>query len=153
VAILTSDNYPDVRTAIDAAMVAAELPDAVIESPVYLTAADLELKALLPDWESYTDDPEESHLLNAAILLTASYLALAIPAVMSSSVGKGDHSYRVERPSPTELSALLRARALAFVDLLNETATADAIPTMFTLASAPACRTVGGGALGWLPVR
>lgn len=146
-AILQPEDYPAVRAALDPALDATTLPDATIELPIFLDAADLELKRLAPDWADYVDEPEATQLRLAAIYLTASLIAATTPAIVAEAVGKGDYSYRAERPSPAELAALLRARAVAAVDLATGAASGDAIPTFFELAESARERRLTS--LGW----
>jgi hypothetical protein len=108
--LLDASAYPAIRAALDVTLDSAVLPDATIALPLYLGLADLEVKRRDPDWATRAGDALQ-HLENAAVLLTAAYLAPAIPALTREKFP--DYEYWGPRPPVTEQAKDLRARALA----------------------------------------
>src|SRR5215510_10127369 len=88
-------DYGAVRAALDTSLDTTALPDATIALPIFLDAADLEIKRRDPAWASRTGDAA-THLKNAAIYLTAALLAPAVPRVTEEILNAGNYRYRLE---------------------------------------------------------
>lgn len=134
-AILTDDHNPQIRAAIDPTLDAGKLPDAVIGMTIYRDAADLDVKALVPDWETIVADTGTSayiHLINALIYLTAAKIVPALPDLLGETWP--DYAYKVQRPTLAEQARRLTALAMAAIGLATGTETASRLPTFFTIA-------------------
>lgn len=123
--ILTSADYPAIRAAIDTSLDTAALPDSTITLPIYLEAADLEVKRRDPNWASRIGD-QATLLKHAAIYLTAALLVPAVPQIKRETFA--DHEYDRQLMTAADLVASLRARASASLDALSETTTAIPLP-------------------------
>jgi hypothetical protein len=120
--VLEAD-YPDVRRLIDPDLTEIDLPDAVLEGPFYLQAAEAEIARLLP---GSTSDAAK----RAAALLTASYLAPMFPLPQRAQLE--DFSFTLPLPSITGIAEALRLRAMAEVNI-ERSLTADARPRLFAV--------------------
>lgn len=113
-ALITSADYPAVRSALDIRLDSTILPDSVIAQKTYHTAAELEVKRRDPDAESRTGD-DLTRVQLATIYLLAAFLAPAVPYVTQQSLGGS--SFSVHDVDWKERAAQLRTRA---DDLLAE---------------------------------
>jgi len=132
-AIVQPTDYGAVRAALDTSLDQAALPDATIGLPIFLDAADLEIKRRDPQWASRSGDAA-THLKNAAISMTAALLAPAVPAVASERLG--DYQYQRQAVDWTARAAELRQLAEQELNAYLETSTTTPDrPTMFAVAS------------------
>jgi hypothetical protein len=131
--ILTSTSYGAIRAAIDVTLDSEALPDAVIALPIYLDAADLEVKTRDPLWASRTGDAL-IQLTNAAIYLTAARLAPALPRLLGEDFG--DYAYKLQGVDWDARALALRALADAALDsFLDVGDLISTRPTRFTAAT------------------
>ncbi len=134
-AILTADDYPAIRAALDVGLNAQQLPDATIAQGIFLEAAEAELVKQVPTAASLTGD-DLKRVKRALVWLTAAYLAHSVVRLTSLSVQTRDLSYSRQTFDPDEKAAELRARAQGEIDmLLTPTESAARRPTAFTLAA------------------
>lgn len=132
--ILTPSNYPAVRQAIDISLNETTLPDAAISSPIYLLAADLEIKARDPQWAAREGDAE-SYLVLAAIYLTAAKLAPAVPAIAQERFPEQYSYQRVGIDYVARARELMTLADAALANILEPSDETPYMPTMFTTAS------------------
>lgn len=132
--LLTSTDYPTIRAAIDLSLdsTSKSLPDATIALPIYLDAADLELKTRDPLWATRTGDALVQ-LKNAAIYLTASRIAPTIPRLVGEDFG--NYAYKLQSVDWEARAAALRALAEEALNAILDPgdATSDR-PTFFATA-------------------
>ena len=132
--IVQSTDYPSVRAALDTSLDSTTLPDATIAFPIFLDAADLEIKRRDPLWASRSGDAA-THLKNAAIYLTAALIAPAVRQVIEETLSANDYRYRLQpidwAARAAELRALVEQELNAYLE--TSTTTPDR-PTMFTVA-------------------
>jgi len=136
VPILTSADYPAIRAALHTSITDTILPDATIALDIYQGAAEAEIVRRDPDALTRTDD-ELTHIENAAVLLTAAFLAPAVELVQSEYIPGGGYRYQRPEVNWQDRAAVLRQRAeteLAAV-LTPTTVTSAARPTLFGKAS------------------
>lgn len=139
--ILTPAEYPAIRAAIDLALDETTLPDAVIELPIFLAAADLDLKTRDPDWATRTGD-QLTQLTNAAIYLTAARIAPSVPRLQREVFG--DYSYQLQTIDWEARAAALNSMADGTLDLILDPGdTVSDRPTTFS--------TAAGGRGRWRP--
>ncbi len=133
-AILDADDYGMIRSAIDVSLTAARLPDATIELPIYLGAAESEVLRRIPDAATRVGE-ELQHVKNAIALLVAALLAPTIPRMSSEKMG--EYQYQLASASKVgDIVAELRGRAdqeLRFLELPSATTRAEP-PFFFGLA-------------------
>ncbi len=131
--LLSTSDFPAIRAALDVSLKTTTLSDAVIALPIYQGAAEAEVLARDPLAASRTGAALQ-HVVNAAIFLTAAYLAPALPALTAETIGKYSYQRDVDW---TARAAELRARADAELAALLTPATAQkgSPPTMFGVAS------------------
>lgn len=130
--LLTPTEYPSIRAALDLSLDSESLPDRVIELPIYLAAADLEVKTRDPDWATRTGDAL-IHLTNAAIYLTAARIAPAVPRLQGETFG--DYRYQLQSVDWEARAAALDSMADAALDTILDVG--DMVsdrPTRFALA-------------------
>ena len=131
--ILDYAHYPAIRAAIDVSLDSASLPDDVIELPIYVHAADLELKTRDPLWATRTGD-SLLQLQIAAVYLTAARLAGAIPQIAGEDFA--EYSYKLQAIDWGARAAELRALASAALDAVLDVG--DVVsdrPSFFGVAS------------------
>lgn len=130
--LVAPEHYEAVRFAIDTSLTASDLPAAVIAQPIYLGAADAEVKRRDPLWASRTGDAAQQ-LVQAAILLTAAYLAPAIPQLSAERYPEG---YSYERATDyAQRAQELRQRAETLIQgVLAPGDLAASRPTLFAAA-------------------
>lgn len=134
--ILTSDDFPAVRAALDTELSAQDLPDAVIKQDVFLGAAEAELLERVPDAAERLG-AELKRVKRALVWLTAAYLAPSVVRVTTMSIQTRDMSYSRQTFDPEEKEAELRRRAEKEIDALLDAGgtTAARTPVVFALAS------------------
>jgi hypothetical protein len=133
-AILTSDQYPAIRAALDVSLTAQQLPDATIAQDIFAGAAEGELLRRVPDAASKTGD-DLKRVKRALVWLTAALLAHSVVRITSMSVQTRDLSYSRQTFDPEEKAAELRSRAEAEIAmLLTPSEATPSRPTMFTVA-------------------
>lgn len=137
-AILTPDDFPEIRAVIDADLAESDLPDSTINMDIYRGRADSRVIALVPTAESMTGT-NATHVRRAAIFFCASYLVPAVVRLTSVSTQTRDLSYQRNLYDPDKLKAGLEAAAAAEIAEVNEPSEeAPNRPTMF--ARAPGTR-------------
>lgn len=132
-ALLTTADYPAIRAALDVSLTARDLPDSVIGLAIYVGAAEAEVLVRDPVAASRIG-AEKQHLVNAAVFLTAAYLAPALPALTKERFA--EYSYEQEVDWLARAADLRRRfeAELAAVLAPNDAATYSR-PTMFTTAA------------------
>ena len=83
-AIIGTAEYPAVRAAIHYRLKPKDLPDDMIALPIFAPEAELDLLALLPGAESFTDT-KLSRAKNVVIYWTAARLVPSVPQVTAQS--------------------------------------------------------------------
>lgn len=136
--LLDASSFAQIRAALDLSLDAASLPDDLIQQPIYGPAAEAEVLERDPNAAGYLEGTAaKQRAINAAVFLTAAYLAPSLPAISQEKLG--DWQMSQTPPDLTVLAASLRARAAREISLnVNGTTTAP-LPA-FWLARAP-CRT------------
>ena len=135
--LLDFASYDAIRAAIDISLNRDSLPDDVIALPIYLSAADLEVKRRDPLWASRTGDSLIS-LTNAAIYLTAARIAPAMPRLLSQKIAAGGDDFTLQFQA---IDWAARAQALrqqgedALDSLIDPGDVISTRPTRFTVAS------------------
>lgn len=142
--VLSSDNYPSIRAALDITMTADMLPDATIALDLYKGRADREIVTRIPTAETLvTPDGDEEvssdgqRVLLAAILLCASYIAPAIPAITAQTFGAAIYERSVDwnqRSADLKMQAETEIQTVILNQAVATTATTSRY-TMFTVAS------------------
>lgn len=129
--LLTAAEYSSIRAALDVGLDDEALPDSIIELPIYSGAAELEILRRIPDL--YTRNGiERRKCVNAMILLTAAYLAPAVPQITSETLGDVSRNYQAI--DWLKFAAELRGRADSMMVELT-IGKSTAIPSLFSLAS------------------
>lgn len=130
--LINPEHYPDIRSAIDVSLTADDLPAVVIGGLLYGVAADAEIKRRDPQWQTRTGT-DQLNLLAAAVLLTAAYIAPALPQLNSERWPEG---YSYERQTDYDgRAAELRSRALGLIDqIVNPDNPQAAMPPFFAKA-------------------
>src|SRR6188768_2427636 len=108
-----------------------ELPDAVINDPVYLGIVEAEVGQLVPDWATNPDLPT---IKIATAYLTASLLVPAMPDI-TSETWNGEHTYVKSSTNLLELASRYRSIGLSYLAGVTgvEGYTIE-LPTMFSTA-------------------
>lgn len=89
--LVEPQEFNQIRAALDVTLSAADLPDSVIALPLYLGAADAEIKRRDPAWAT-RDESALALLRRAVIYLTAASLAPAVPELTQERYPEG-YSY------------------------------------------------------------
>lgn len=131
--LLTAEEYPSIRGALDISIDDYFLPDAIIELPIYGVAAEL--------WVLQRD-PLAASRMNAAgvqvrlalVLYCASLIAPAVPTLLSES--EGPYAYSMASVDWDARATALRVRAEQTLSIVinNPVAIAARIPRIFTVA-------------------
>jgi len=130
--LLSSDDWPAVRAALDVTLNDNALPDATIELDIYSGRAVREVEARVSDATTLTGD-DELKVTAAAVFLTAALLAPAMPALTR---GKAQYlEWQREGMDWNKRARELRALAEEELsDLLEPAAEISFRPTMFARA-------------------
>lgn len=113
-AILLPADYPSVRALLDVSYVEQAWPsDAVIELRPFAPAAERTLTEWAPEAVASSDPATQQAVLDAAIYLTAAYLAPAIPRLHSES--EAGYQYTIESTDWAERAASLTGQAAAIM--------------------------------------
>lgn len=136
-ALLTSADYPAIRAAIALSLSSSVLPDSAIALPIFLDAADLDLKARDPLWASRTGD-SLVQLTNAAIYLTAARIAPAMPRLISEKISTGGDDFARQWQAidwEARAAALLHLAEEALDTILDPMDQISTRPTRFVTAT------------------
>ena len=134
-AILTSDDYPAIRAALDVSLDSSNLPDSLIALDIYSNHADQFVYERDPDADTRTGE-NANRIKRAAIYFCAALLAPVVVRITSLAVQTRDVSYSRPVFDPVERAAELRAMAEAEIDeILTPAEEAPGRPTMFDVAS------------------
>lgn len=131
--ILTDDDFPAVRAALDITLDAEVLPDAIIALPMFIdTAEDIAVKRV-PDWESLTGS-RRLHLHNAVVKLTASLIAPSMADITSETFASGGQIYKRQPMNWLDVAARLAGE---YEDEIQDVVDPDRlttsdVPTTFT---------------------
>lgn len=130
--LLSSQDWPAVRAALDVTLDANALPDATIELDIYSGRAMREVSARVDGAAALTGS-DELKVVAAAVFLTAANLAPALPALTR---GKAQYlEWQRKEMDWHKRAADLRAMAESEISDLLEPATAVSFrPTMFARA-------------------
>jgi hypothetical protein len=120
--LLYLSDYPAIRATLDVSLGDKSLPDAVIELPVYLGAAEAEVLRRYPASASATG-VSLARYRNACMLLCASFLAGGMVAQTTSETLPGG-GYRYDRPAVDWSKRAKELRARAEDELAPTTTTA-----------------------------
>lgn len=159
--ILTGDDYPAIRAALDPALTADLIPDAVIALDLYQGLAEARVRDQVPTADALVaagGDPARQ-VRAAAALYCAALLAPVVPRLVSEQIGR-DYRYQRQEVPLDVLVRELEGRAtdaLARAQGLNPTA-APAVATHFTAAPGTRGKRFGApnagdlvGVPGWWP--
>lgn len=130
-AILSSDEYPEIRAALDADLNANDLPDSIIAMTIYKDAADQDVLERDPDAATRTGE-DANRVKRAAIYFCAARLAPVVVRLTSLSVTTRDMSYSRATFDPEERAAQLRNMAEEQLALVLEVDPAR--PAFFSVA-------------------
>lgn len=134
-AILTSDDYPAIRAALDVSLDSSNLPDSLIALDIYSNHADQLVYERDPDADDRTGE-DANRIKRAAVYFCAALLAPVVVRITSLSVQTRDVSYSRPVFDPEQRAADLRAMAEAEIDeILTPDEEAPGRPTMFDVAS------------------
>ena len=132
-ALLSPEHYPQIRALIDLSLTAEELPAATIALPVYLGAAEAEIRRRDPQWATRTGDARTA-LMQAVMHYAAGLLAPALPSIRSESYPEG-YSYDREAVDYAGRGAALLARAGELIDSVTAPEELSALrPPTFAVA-------------------
>jgi hypothetical protein len=113
---LSASSFDAVRAALDLSLDAGSLPDDLIQSDLYAPTAEAELLERDPLASTYAEGTDKKRrATNAAILLTAAYLAPSLPSIAEEKLG--DWQMRQTAPDFTKLAASLRGRAAREINM------------------------------------
>lgn len=131
--LLSASDYPAIRAALDVSLKATALPDAVIALPIYQGAAESEVLARDPEAENRSGAALQ-RVVNAAIFLTAAYLASALPTITAETVGR--YSYQRDTDWGARAAELRQRADAELAAVLTPDAAARPLPPgMFAVAS------------------
>ena len=122
--ILNASSFVAIRAAIDLSLDTESLPDTVIALPIYMDAADLEVKTRDTAWASRTGD-SLTLLTNACVYLTAARLAPAMPRLLGETYADG-YQYQMQAIDWEARARWLRAQAELSLDALIGVVETDA---------------------------
>lgn len=132
--ILTTNDYPAVRAALDVGLNEQQLPNATIGQDIFVGAAEAELLRRVPTAASMTGS-DLARVKRALVCLTAALLAPSVVRITSMSIQTRDLSYSRQTFDPDEKAAELRSRAETEIGmLLTPSAATPARPVMFAVA-------------------
>lgn len=133
VTLITVDDCPSVRAAIDVSLSADMIPDDVVMLDVFAGVADREVRDKDPDILTRTE-PELVRLRTATVYYTAANLVLSVPQMIAENIG-GYH-YQIKSIDPNKRYQDLRAMGDGEIAAVVATDEPPNRPTIFTLASA-----------------
>jgi hypothetical protein len=132
----TSASFPAVLAALDTKLTSADIPNSLLDQPIYKDAAIQDVIGLYPTALAETVAANQARLTRAAIYFCAARLAPAAVRITSLNIQTRDLSYSRQVFDPDKRAADLRAMAqdeiAAITDPDDETAS---MPTMFTVAA------------------
>ncbi len=130
--LLTATEYDSIRAALDLTLDEEDVPDALIERPIYGAAAELWVMEQDPDWSTRTGTAQV-RLLNALIWECAARMAPAMPSILSET--RGPYAWSRASVDWSARAKALHSRASAEIaGILTPTQSVVAYPTFFTLA-------------------
>lgn len=132
--LLTVDDYPAIRAALDTSLDATALPNKVIDEDIYAGAAWADVVERYPGADTETDTAVLTRLRRAAIYFAAARLAPAVVRITSLSVSVQGVNYSKPVFDPEKRAAELRALADAELDAVLTPGELSR-PTFFTVAS------------------
>jgi len=133
VTLLSSDDYPAIRAAIDVSLDSALLPDTIIALDLYIGAGQRDVLAIDPLAETRMGD-DLLHAQTAAILFTAARLCGAVPQITRERFP--DHEYQRQDMDAEARAATLRTHASSELDAyLDPGDLVSDRPTRFTTAA------------------
>jgi len=132
--LLTVDDFPAIRAALDSSLDASTLPNKIIDEDIYIGAAWDEVLERYPTAESETDATVLTRLRRAAIYFAAARLAPVVVRITSLSVSVQGVNYSKPVFDPAKRAAELRALADAELDAILTPGELSR-PTMFAVAS------------------
>lgn len=130
--LLSPSDWSAVRAALDITLTSVQLPDATIALDIFSGKAMREVEARVADATTLTGD-DEIAVTNAAVFLTASFIAPSLPALTQ---GRGQNlQWQRKGVDWNQRARDLREQAEAEIAGLLEPSSADAYrPTMFARA-------------------
>ncbi len=132
--ILTSAEYPWIRSAIDINLDEVSLPDATIELPIFLTAAETEVTDQLTTPYASLDAGDQLRVKLAIAYITAALLVVSLPQFKSERSVDGQ-TYERTVVDPMLLANILRGRASSELAQIVNAGVLAAAPVFFTVAS------------------
>jgi hypothetical protein len=137
-ALITADEFPAVRAAINVELDEVGLPDNIIALPIYLGAADNEVKRRDPLWTTRTT-AELRRLKNAVIYLTAARIVIALPRPNAEAFGQR-YSYKIDQLSAAQLSSSLEAFADSEINAVLTPGSDETLEQPITFSLGQVCR-------------
>lgn len=134
-------DYDAVRTALDIGLTADDLPDSLIQTSVAAREAEAEVRRRVPNVDT-RPTAERRRAIDACALLTAAFLAPAVPRIVRQVVTDMDEQRQL-LPTAEHVAELRRQADLILATLVYATPDATAaayLPPLFGRASAP-CRS------------
>lgn len=134
--LLAPTDYPAIRAALDLALQAKDLPDSVIELPIYLGKAEQSILQRDPEATTRTGT-EQQHIKNAVIFTCAALLAPAMRNLQRERVGEWEGAYQAMdwTKRATELRALADEELAAVLEPAPTPGPETTIPIFFALAN------------------
>lgn len=130
-----TEDYPQIRAAIDLTLDETNIPDTMIEYDIYLARAEEEVTSQDPLWATHMLDATNNlHMKRAAIFYCARLLIMAVP--MMEMEYFGEYRYHRDVTDWKTIAGNLGALGdseLAYV--LDSGALTMNLPTMFTAAA------------------
>lgn len=137
--LISEAQHPSIRAALDLTLGAKALPSEKIELPIFQGAAETAVLARYPTAQAMVDastapGTDGAHVQAAVILLTAAYIAPALPSLISEEFA--EYRYQRQKYDPESLAASLLARAEAELDAISISTQepSDDYPVFFTTA-------------------
>jgi len=137
-ALITVDDFPAVRAAINIELDEVGLPDSIIALPIYLGAADSAVKQQDPLWNTRSSS-ELRHLKNAVIYFTAARILVSLPRVTSEAFGQR-YSYKIDQVSTGELASSLQTFGDDEINAVINPGVDETLEQPITFSLAQVCR-------------
>lgn len=139
--ILTTADYPAVLAALDTLLTSAQVPDSLLDLPIYSEAAIQDVYDAYSAAGSAANPANETNAANqtritrAAIYYCAARLAPAVVRITSLQITTRDGSYSRQVFDPAKRAAELQAMAAEeLADILEPSEETPNRPTVFALA-------------------
>ena len=126
--IISSSEYPQVRSVLDVSLNDSSLPDEIISQDIYHGRAERDVTKIYADAATFTGD-NLAHVKLAVILFTAAYLAPAIVRITSTTVTGRDASWSKQTFDPEDRANELREQGLQELEEVGEDVEVEISPS------------------------